>query len=101
MDWLRPAATALALAILVAILWRFFRTPPVFEILVQNGVPSVRRGRVSGRFFAEVELICKTWSIPGGTIRGVPGPSGTRLVFSREIAAEHHQRFRNVWHLGE
>jgi hypothetical protein len=100
MDWLRPAATALSLAILVAILWRFFRTPPVFEILVQNGVPSVRRGRVSGRFFAEVELICKTWSIPGAR-SARPGASGARLVFSREIAAEHHQRFRNVWHLGE
>ncbi|MBI4601861.1 MAG: DUF3634 family protein [Planctomycetes bacterium] len=87
----------LALAAIGVLIW-LFRPRAELVVLIRGGKPEVRRGKVSGRVLQDWALICRDWGIREGTIRGVRvGRDHVSLRFSREIAPEHHQRFRNAW----
>jgi len=76
----------------------FLRGSPEWRLEVEGGRLKVRRGNVPGRFFADCEQICRDWRIEKGRIEGVRREGGrVSLRFSKEIPAEHHQRFRNAW----
>ena len=87
----------LALAGLAALFW-FLWPRPAFVIAIRGGVPQTKRGRVTARFLEDCGSLCRERRIERGSIRGVhAAPNHISLRFSRSIAREHHQTFRNCW----
>ena len=88
---------ALVTAVAIYLLF-FWQARPEFELEICDGRVEVKRGKVSGRFVAECQLICDQWKISASRVSGVRGSDGRiSLRFSKAILSEHHQRFRNAW----
>jgi len=88
----------LALAVAVGLAALLLRPRPSFVVIVQGGEATKLRGKVPRQFADDCASICSDLRLSKARIRGFATGQGTRLRFSREIPAAHHQRFRNAWH---
>jgi hypothetical protein len=73
----------------------------VFVVRLANGQVQLTKGRVPPRFLAELREFVGSEKLVSGVIRGQRQETYVRLVFSREIPPEIHQKLRNIWHAYE
>ena len=86
----------IGLAILAVLLvWLGVLPPPhaVTLIRIRNGVPTVKKGQVRSDALEHVSQILQEAGVAGGFIAMM---SDNKLVFSRKVPPEIHQRLRNV-----
>jgi hypothetical protein len=69
----------------------------VFVIQIRNGVPFLKRGKVSQAFVVELADVLNRHGVRRGAIYGVPKAGRVALGFSRTIPANIRQSLRNVW----
>jgi hypothetical protein len=72
-----------------------------FVIRLVAGEAEVSKGRVPAAFLAELRELVAREKLVSGVVRGQRQETYVRLVFSREIPPEMHQRLRNLWHVYE
>jgi Protein of unknown function (DUF3634) len=83
------------LIVAVLLVWLGFVPPPhaVTLIRVRNGVATVKKGHVRSDALEAVSQILREAGVAGGFI-AVMGDN--KLVFSRKVPPQIHQRVRNV-----
>lgn len=84
-------------AAVLGILWLVFQPRYVFLVRIQQGVPRLARGKLTGAFLYEVGLACAEFRVVRGWIGGVARGRRTALAFSRGFPAPCQQRLRNLW----
>jgi hypothetical protein len=81
----------------VAVSWKMTARQRVFVIQIRNGVPFLRRGKVSQAFVVELADVLSRHGVRRGSIYGVQKAGRVALGFSRGIPASARQSLRNVW----
>jgi hypothetical protein len=94
MPWIVLAVVGAA-----AILWWFSLHEDLFCLSVRDGRILVVRGRVPGRFVADVRDVLGRMGVRDATIRARPTEHSGRLEFSGDLDEFTQQRLRNVFGL--
>src|SRR5262245_34990053 len=79
------------------VVWSLLRPRYVFEILLTDGQPRVRAGKVTPAFVGQVADACRAAGISRGWVGGVRHGRRTALRFSRHFPPSLRQRLRNEW----
>jgi hypothetical protein len=95
-EWL---VKALVIGLAAWLIWSLLRPRYVFEIRIDHGQPSVRKGRVTRAFLSRVAAVCQESGVERGWIRGVRQGRRVALRFSGRFPTGPQQRLRNEWAL--
>jgi len=76
---------------------RHFLFPPVFTIIIEQGVARAARGTITRKFLDDCGDVAKQLGIYEGEIYGKKSGNKITLEFSGNIPQSAHQRFRNLW----
>lgn len=79
------------------VIWSLLQPRYVFEICVEGGRPSIRRGKVTKAFLHRAALVCQECGVARGWIGGVRRGRCVALRFSRHFPSGPQQRLRNEW----
>ena len=90
---------ALVIGFVVWLTWTFLQPRYVFEIRIDRGHPSVRKGKVTSMFLSRVAVVCQESGVVRGWIGGVRHGRRIALRFSRQFPPGPQQRLRNEWAL--
>jgi hypothetical protein len=87
----------LVLAFFAWMMWSILQARYIFEIRVEAGRPTLRKGKVTPAFLSQVAAVCQEAGVVRGWIGGVPQGRRVALRFSRHFPAGSRQRLRNHW----
>jgi uncharacterized protein DUF3634 len=90
---------ALAVSFAAWLIWTLLQTRYVFEIYINRGQPSLRKGKVTKAFLELVAEVCRDSGVLRGWIGGVRHGKRIALRFSRHFPPGPQQRLRNEWTL--
>lgn len=97
-EWL---VKILVIGIAVWVFWALFQPPFVFKIRIDDGRPSIRKGKVTRAFMGRVAAVCRESGVTRGWIGGVQQGRRVALRFSRQFPPGLQQRLRNEWALND
>ena len=89
------AFAVLALALIVFAVW----PRPEFVLRIREGKVRVAKGKPPPEFTHQCQVLCETWNVRHGAVKGLRRGRRISLGFARGIPEEHCQRFRNLWGL--
>lgn len=94
MEWV---VRIVAVALVAWGIWTVAQSRYAFVIRIENGRPSVRKGKVTRGFLGVVSEVCRDDGVPRGWIGGVPHGNRVALRFSTHFPPGTQQRLRNQW----
>jgi hypothetical protein len=83
------------------VIWKLLQPQYVFEIRINRGQPSIRKGKVTTTFLGQVAAVCQECGVVQGWIAGVRQGPRIALRFSRTFPSGPQQRLRNEWALAD
>jgi hypothetical protein len=89
----------LLIGVAVWVFWTLLQPRYVFEIRIDCGQPSIRKGKVTRAFLDRVAVVCQEGGVARGWIGGVRQGRRIALRFSRQFPPDFRQRLRNEWTL--
>jgi hypothetical protein len=87
----------LVISFVIWVIWSVLQPRYVFEIRIDGGQPSLRRGKVTAAFLGRVAAVCQESGVVRGWIGGVLHGRRVALRFSRHFPPGAQQRLRNEW----
>jgi hypothetical protein len=95
-DWVLKL---LLIGFIAWVIWSLMQPRHLFEIRIEDGQPSARKGKVTRAFLNQVASVCGDCRVTRGWIAGVMSGQRVALRFSREFPPGAQQRIRNEWTL--
>jgi hypothetical protein len=89
----------LLVALAIWVIWLMLRPRYAFEIRIEDGHTSLRKGKVTRAYLRQVEVACQENGLVRGWIGGKWRGRRISLRFSRDFPAGLQQRLRNEWQL--
>lgn len=93
----------IVLFVLVALgwlLWLAAQPRPLFVIEIRNGIPHLKKGKVTDSFLNGIAEVCRLSGTQSGTIKAYRQNQRTRIQCSSSISFGCQQQLRNMIHAG-